>query len=196
MNQQIRVVVTGILLMASGVHGQTPSIGRDQNFRVKLTSALDSKTNRKGDKITAIVVSPEAFKGATMEGQVNEASSSGSIKKTSRLNFSFSSLILSSGESIAVSSQVRSYTNSKGKQGVDEEGSLIESKNTAARAAVATGIGAAIGAAIGGAKGAAVGAGAGLIGGLVIASVGAKAPSISFAPGSELELSITDRRER
>lgn len=175
---------------------ETPSIGKDLNFRIKLTSALDSRKNQKGDKISALVLAPEQFKGATMEGQIDEAKSSGKVNKTSTLKFTFSTLILANGDTVAVGSQVRSYTNSKGKEGVDEEGNLIEKKGNGGKVGLGAALGAGIGAVAGGGKGAAIGAAAGLVGALIVVSVGTKAPAISFAPGSELDMIVSDRRER
>jgi hypothetical protein len=56
---------------------------------------------------------------------------------------------------------------------------------------VATGIGALLGAITGGAKGAAIGAGVGGAASLVLVQMAAKAPDISFAPGSEFILSVS-----
>ena len=171
-------------------------IGKDLEFRVKLTSALDSRQNRKGDKTSAIVLSPAQFKGATMEGQVDEAKSSGKVNKQSTLKFTFSNLILPDGETVAISSVVRSYKNSKGKEGVDEEGNIIEKRGNTSKVAAATGVAALAGAVWGGGKGTLIGAGAGLVGALIVVSIGTKAPAIAFASGSELEMSVSDLRVR
>jgi len=192
--------LAGMCLMAttytSTIKAEIGPLGKDVPFRVKLTADLTSSQNRKGDKISAIVIAPELYKGAVLEGQVDVAKSSGKLNKQSTLRFAFSTLILANGDSAEISSIVQSYRNSKGKEGVDEEGNLIEKRNNVGKAAAITAIGTAIGAAAGGKKGAGVGAAAGFVGALIFVSVGSKAPSIAFAAGSELDMLVTDRRSR
>src|SRR5436190_24325528 len=97
----MQLVITGLLpLLAQVSYGETAPIGKDVAFRVQLTSGLSSRDNKKGDKISAIVLEPQEYKGATMEGTVDEAKSSGKVNKSSRLKFSFASLVLPSGDNV------------------------------------------------------------------------------------------------
>jgi hypothetical protein len=162
-------------------------------FHVKLLAPLSTETNRKGDQITAQVVSPEKFQGDMVEGEVKESKSGGKIKGKSVLNFTFQTLIHHE-QSIPIESQVRSLTNSKGQQNVDEEGRVIQKKNNLGKAAVGTGLGALVGAIAGGAKGAAIGAGVGAAASIVLIEVGTKGANVSFAPGSIIVLSVKERR--
>lgn len=147
--------------MAGQSYGtEPPKIEKDTEFGAKLLAPLSTQTNRKGDKITAQVVSPEAFAGWMMEGEVRESKSGGKITGTSVLNFTFHTLVQGE-QKIPVSAQIKSFYNSKGQADVDEEGRVIQKKSNVGKAAIATGAGALLGGILGGAKGAAIGAGAG-----------------------------------
>jgi hypothetical protein len=172
--------------------GVAQTITPDSEFQVKLLAPLSTETNRKGDKITAQVVSPQEFANDTVEGEVKESKSGGKMKGKSVLNFTFQTLRHGEQE-IPIESQVKSFVNSKGQQNVDEEGNIIEKKNNLGKAAVGTGIGAAIGGIAGGAKGAAIGAGVGAAASIVLIQVGTKGPSVNFAPGSIIVLSVKER---
>ena len=47
------------------------SLANETEFRATLMSPLNTETTRKGDTVTAQVISPDAFKGAYLEGKVN-----------------------------------------------------------------------------------------------------------------------------
>jgi hypothetical protein len=189
----MRIVVVG-LLGATLLLGQTPAIAPDTEMRVKLLAPLSTETNKKGDKVTAQVVAPAAFAGGTMEGEVRESKSGGKVKGTSVLTVAFHTLYPKSGGKIEVKSDVKSFINSQGKADVDEEGRVISKKNNLGKVAAATGAGALIGAIAGGGRGAAIGAGIGGAASLVLVQVATKGPNITFAPGSELILSVSERR--
>ncbi len=163
-------------------------------FVVKLLSPLSTETSRKGDKVTAQVVSPSQYRGAYMEGTVKESRSGGKIKGKSVLNFSFETLNLKSRQ-IPVSSSVKSVVNSKGKQNVDEEGRVVEKKNNLGKAAVATGVGALIGGIAGGGKGAAIGAGVGAAASLILIEVPGQGANVAFAPGRQFVLAVKGRKQ-
>ena len=174
--------------------GRAQTIPPDTEFQVTLLAPLSTETNRKGDKISAQVVSPQEFAGDTMEGEVKESKSGGKIKGKSVLNFSYQTLS-HAGQEIPIESQVKSFINSKGQQNVDEEGRVIEKKNNLGKAAIGTGVGALIGGIAGGAKGAAIGAGVGAAASIVFIQVGTKGPNVTFAPGSVIVLSVKERRK-
>lgn len=164
-------------------------------MKVKLTAPVSTETNQKGDRISAIVVEPAAFRGAVMEGEIRESKSGNKFKGKSTLLFAFQTLNLKDGTQVPVSSDVKSFTNSKGQQNTDEEGFLIEKKNNLGKMAVASGIGALIGGLAAGGKGAAIGAGVGAGAALILVQFGAKAPNIRLDPGSEIVLNVSPRRE-
>ena len=180
-----------MLLAALPLGGQT--IASETEFRVKLLGPLSTETNRKGDKITAQVLTPEQFKGDILEGEVRESRSGGKIRGTSTLNFSFHTLH-HAGNLVPVDAQIKSFTNSKGVQDADEEGRVVQKKNNLGKTAAAAGIGALIGAIAGGAKGAAIGAGVGAAASLVFIQMTVKGANVTLAPGSEFVLSVKERR--
>jgi hypothetical protein len=190
----MRVLLPTILATFLFIPVGAQTIPQDTEFRVKLTAALSTKTNKKGDKISAMVVSPQQFAGGIMEGQVKEAKSGNKIHGKSVLNFTFSSLSCENN-TIPVDANIKTFRNSKGQEGVDEEGRVIEKKSNTGKVAAATGAGALIGALAGGAKGAAIGAGVGAAASLILIQVAVKGPEISFAPGSEVLLSVKERRK-
>lgn len=186
-----RFLLAAALLPASLSLAQT--IAPDTEFQVKLLGPLSTEVNRKGDKVTAQVISPQEFAGDTVEGEVKESKSSGKIKGKSVLNFTFQTLY-HAGQQIPIESQVKALANSKGQQNVDEEGRIIEKKNNLGKAAIGTGVGALIGAVAGGAKGAAIGAGVGAAASIVLIQVGTKGANVTFAPGSVVTLNVRERR--
>jgi hypothetical protein len=166
----------------------------ESDFRVKLLGPLSTKTSQKGDKITAQVLSPQEFKGDVMEGKVTEVKSSGKIKGQAVLNFTFETLH-HGGQGIGVQSSVKSVTNSKGQQDVDEEGRVIKKTNNLGKAALGTGLGALIGGIAGGARGAAIGAGVGAAASIVMIQMTVKGNAVDFAPGTEFLLSVKEARK-
>jgi hypothetical protein len=184
-------VLTPVLLAPLPLQAQT--IPPDSEFHAKLLAPLSTETNRKGDKITAQVVSPQEFNGDIIEGEVRESKSGGKVKGRSVLNFTFQTLN-HAGAQVPIQSQVKSVANSKGVQNADEEGRVVEKKNNLGKTALATGIGALIGAAAGGAKGAAIGAGVGAAASLVFIQMAVKGANVTFAPGSEFVLLVKERR--
>jgi hypothetical protein len=170
-------------------------------MRVRLTAQISSRANQKGDKISALVIAPKQFQGATVEGEVRQAKSSGSVKKESQLTVAFTK-IAAAGREIPIQSNVTSFVNSKGQANVDEEGNVIRKSSGFGRAALWAAIGAAAGAGVGAAaggsasaagQGAAIGGAAGAAAALLI-TFGSKAPEIRFDPGSELELAVRAQR--
>ncbi len=187
------------ILLAALTFGTLPApaqqIADNTEFRVRLLAPLSTETNRKGDKITAQVLAPGEFAGAMMEGEVKESKSGGKVSGKSVLNFTFQTVVTKDGKSIPVSSEVKSLINSKGKANVDEEGRVVEKKSNVGKLAAVTGAGALIGAIAGGGRGAAIGAGAGAAASLILIQVAAKGANVTFAPGSEVLLSVRERRQ-
>lgn len=188
-------LTTLALLIPCASRASGPELAKDTEIRVQLTAPVSTATNQKGDKITAMVVDPEAFRGAVMEGEIRESKSGNKFKGKSTLLFAFQTLTLKDGTQVPVTSDVKSFTNSKGQQNTDEEGFLVEKKNNLGKMAVASGIGALIGGLAAGGKGAAIGAGVGAGAALIVVQFGAKAPNIRLDPGSQIVLNVSPRRE-
>jgi hypothetical protein len=181
--------LSALLALCAALPIGAQMIPRDSEFHVKLLAPIDTKTSRKDDKITAQVLTPVAFKGDILEGRIDEAKNGGKVKGKAVLHFTFQSLNHAGG-AIPVQSSVKSVTNSKGKQDVDEEGQIIRKKNNLGKAAVGTGVGALIGGIAGGAKGAAIGAGVGAAASIVFIEVAVSGANVSFAPGSQFLLNV------
>jgi hypothetical protein len=182
-----------VSVLGAAALSQAQTIPADTDFRATLMSPLDTQTSRKGDTVTAQVISPASFKGAILEGKVQESKSGGKISGTSVLNFTFDT-VHHKKEVINIQSSVKEVTNSKGQKNVDEEGRVIEKKNNVGKVALTTGIGAIVGAAVGGGKGAAIGAGAGAAAGLILIETKVKGANVAFAQGTEFLLSVKERR--
>ncbi len=179
--------------------GGAPAPGAAQTsetqFRVKLLTPISTQTSKKGDKITAQVLEPQAYSGDILEGLIHESKGGGKVKGKSALNFSFQTLD-HAGQALPVQADVKSVVNSKGQQNVDEEGQIVKKKNNLGKIAAGTAVGALIGGLAGGGKGAAIGAGAGAGASLVLVEVAAEGANVSFAPGSEFVLSLKSAQNR
>ena len=173
-----------------------PSLGaaatQPGDFLVRLLTPIDTRTSKKGDKVTAQVITPQQFSGDILEGSVKNVKSGNKIKGTSVLNFSFD-LLNHGGQAIPVQATVKSVTNSQGKEGVDEEGQIVRKKNSFGTLALGTGLGSLVGALAGGGKGAAIGAGVGAAAALILVEVGTQGPNVSFAPGSQFVVNLKRR---
>lgn len=182
--------ILGSILGSARLMAQIPPVTGDTEFRIKLLSQISTDTSRKGDKITAQIISPEQYSSYFMEGKIRTLKKG---KGKSTLSFYFDTVDTEDhSSSLHVRSNIKYVVNSKGKSNVDEEGTVVKKTNNLAKGAIATGIGAAIGAALGGGQGALIGAGAGAAAAVVfIQFEGVKATRITFAPGSEFVMSVS-----
>ena len=183
-----------LVISAVTVLAQAPKF-QNAPFTVVLTMPLSSKTSQPHQQVTAQVRSPDSYLNWFMVGKIDKAVSSGSVKKKSELRFSFQ-LLTNADASIKlpIQANITSFKNSKGVHNADEEGQIVEKRNTGAKGAILGALaGAAVGAAAGGATGAAIGSAAGAAIGLTVASFGVKGPSISFDAGSQFAVSVTSR---
>ncbi|WP_321477972.1 DUF5060 domain-containing protein [uncultured Paludibaculum sp.] len=91
-------------------------LDKDRKFLVKLNTPIGSWLSKAGDAITASVISPESFLGATMQGTVERVSNAdnGNVVITFR-TLSYKDLTL------PVTSVTAGFVNSKGHKGVDDE---------------------------------------------------------------------------
>ena len=94
-------------------------------FRAKLTGPLSTQANRKGDKFAAQVLSPKAFAGATLEGEITDCNGKGLLHRKAALRFTFNTLQTRSG-AIPIAAVVKLVTSSKGGKNIDEAGAGIE----------------------------------------------------------------------
>jgi len=94
----------------------TRTLDEPTRFLVKLGDDIGRKISTAGDRVTAVVISPERFLGARFEGAVDQVSGGGE----SALRFTFN--VLRHGrETYRVTSAAISFVNSKGHPSVDEQ---------------------------------------------------------------------------
>ncbi len=161
-------------------------------LQLELTKPVGTDINRKGDPVSARVLSPAALQGDTVEGKITDSKASGKMKGQSTLRFTFETL-KHSGQEIPISSQIRSIANSKGQVSTDDEGRVTRESSNVPKAIAGTGIGGLIGGIAGGGKGAAIGAAAGAVASVFLIEVAAEGPNIHFNAGSRVVLSATSR---
>jgi outer membrane protein OmpA-like peptidoglycan-associated protein len=86
---------------------------------------LSAASSHKGDSVRATVVSPAAFQGDTVQGQITDAKAA---RGASVIQFTFVS-VLHRGVSVPVASTIVSIANSQGQPGVDEQGRPLAASN-------------------------------------------------------------------
>lgn len=184
----IRSVTLAASLLLSGA-----ALAQEMDLQVELMGPLGTKTSRKGDRVFARVAQPGALKGDTLEGTVTEVRSGNKLRGNSALNFSFDTL-RHGGQAVQISTQIKSFQNSRGQADVDEEGRVIRrGGGNTGKAAAGTAAGGLIGGIKSGLKGAAIGAGVGAVASIAIIEIASDAPEIRFAPGSVITLSAKSR---
>jgi hypothetical protein len=167
---------------------------KTEDFEVKTLSPLSASGNKKGDKFTVQVLTPEKFRDALIEGEVANSKASGKVKGKSELLLRFNKLIAADKTEVPIRADLTEIRNSKGVANVDEEGRAIGKSSKAKDAlmvGVLGGIGAAIGGATSGAGGAATGAaiGAGVALTIAFSTTG---EDIKLEPGSIFVLRVTE----
>ncbi len=130
-------------------------------MRLRLTTALSTKTNQEGDTFTAQVLEPPAYEGATVEGHVARIEKSGKLTGRTEMALDFDAITLRTGARSPFYAQIEKIYIGDSIKTADEEGN-IESANKTRDILIRAGGGAALGAIIGaiakGSKGAIIGA--------------------------------------
>ncbi len=168
------------------------ALAQDIDIQAELTAPLGTDISRKGDTVSARVLTPPALQGDIVEGKVRESKSGNKLTGQSVLSFSFDTL-RHGGQAVPIAADVKSIVNSKGQTDVDEEGRVVRRSSNLAKAAAGTGAGALIGGLAGGGKGAVIGAVGGAAVSLIVIDVAAEGPTIRFAAGSMVMLSAKSR---
>lgn len=133
----------------------------DTEMRIQLTSPIDTKNNRAGDRFTAIVLMPSAYEGATVEGHIARLDKSGKVTGRTELALAFDSITLKDGRQGPFSAQLERVIESETVKEVDQEGNVrsgSRSKDSQVRGGAGAAAGAILGGIIGGVKGAVLGA--------------------------------------
>jgi outer membrane protein OmpA-like peptidoglycan-associated protein len=177
----------GLALLVGGA-----ALAQDIDIQAELTAPLGTDISRKGDAVSARVITPLALQGDIVEGKVKESKSGNKLTGQSVLRFSFDTL-RHGDQAVPIAADVKSLVNSKGQTDVDEEGRVVRRSSNLAKAAAGTGFGALVGGLAGGGKGAAIGALGGATVSLVVIDVAAQGPTVRFAAGSKVMLSAKSR---
>ncbi len=159
-------------------------------MKVRLTSPIDTRVNKSGDRFTAVVLDPSDYADAVIEGHIAQLNKSGKATGKTEVAFAFDSIRLSDGRSGRFAAQVEKVYQSETVKTVDEEGNVEtgnRTKDTATRGVGGAALGAIIGGIAGGGKGAAIGAaiGAGVGVGSVFVQGG---KDLILEPGTEILL--------
>jgi hypothetical protein len=136
-------------------------IPADTALRLRLTTALSTKTNNEGDRFTARVVEPPTYEGATVEGHIARIERSGKMTGHTEMALDFDMITFRDGRRSPFYAQIEKIYIGDSIKTTDEEGN-VESANKTRDILIRSGGGAALGAIIGaiakGGKGAAIGA--------------------------------------
>lgn len=157
-------------------------------MKIRLSTQISTKTNKEGDRFTAVVLDPSDYADAIIEGHIAKLNRSGKATGKTELALAFDSIQLRGGRSGRFAAQVEKVYQTETVKTVDEEGNVETSsrtKDTATRGVGGAALGAIIGGIAGGGKGAAIGAAIG--GGVGVGSVfiqGGK--ELILEPGTEI----------
>jgi hypothetical protein len=167
------------------------------SMQIRLTSTIDTKNNRSGDRFEAVVVSPDAYRDAIIEGHIANINRSGRVSGRTELALAFDRIRLQNGRDLELTASLEKIIESETVKKVDEEGNVqsgSRSKDAQVRGGVGAAAGAIIGGIIGGAKGAVLGAVLGGAGGVGTVYVeGDK--DLVLEPGTEMIIR-TERSQR
>jgi hypothetical protein len=158
------------------------------DMKIRLNTEISTKTNREGDKFTAVVLDPSDFAEAIVEGHIAALKQSGKATGKTEMSLAFDTIRLRDGRGSRFAGQVQKVYQSESVKTVDEEGNVetgSRTKDTATRGVAGGALGAIIGGIAGGGKGAAIGAilGAGVGAGSVLVQDG---KSLILEPGTEI----------
>jgi hypothetical protein len=165
-----------------------PLVADGLQMKIRLNTEISTKTNREGDKFTAVVLDPSDFAEAVIEGHIAALNKSGKATGKTELSLAFDTIRLRDGRGSRFAGQVEKVYQSESVKTVDEEGNVetgSRGKDTATRGVAGGALGAIIGGIAGGGKGAAIGAilGAGVGAGSVLVQDG---KTLILEPGTEI----------
>jgi outer membrane lipoprotein SlyB len=157
-------------------------------MKIRLDTQIDTRTNREGDRFTAIVLDPSDYAEAVVEGHISKLTKSGKATGKTEMALAFDSIQMRDGRTGRMAAQVEKVYQSEKVKTVDEEGNVqtdSRTKDTAVRGVGGGVLGGIIGGIAGGGKGAAIGAiiGAGVGAGSVLVDGGKE---LTLEPGTEI----------
>jgi OmpA-OmpF porin, OOP family len=163
---------------------------QESELQVELMNRIGTETSRRGDMVSARVVSPASLQGDVVEGKITESTSGSKSGGQSVLDIDFD-MLRHGGTAIPINSKIKSATNSKGRANVDEDGRVIGQAGNSKKSSGFGGLGRTLGG-LAGNKGAQIGNAAEAVAGAAI-KLSADAPNLRFDPGSKFALSASSR---
>ncbi|HEY7184572.1 MAG TPA: hypothetical protein VIC84_24250 [Blastocatellia bacterium] len=165
-----------------------PIVPDGLSMKIRLNDQISTKTNREGDKFTAVVLDPSDYADAVIEGHIAKLTKSGKATGKTEMSLAFDTIRMRDGQASRFAGQVERVYQSETVKTVDEEGNVetgSRGKDTATRGVAGGALGAIIGGIAGGGKGAAIGAilGAGVGAGSVMVQDG---KDLILEPGTEI----------
>src|SRR5262249_7524423 len=106
------------------------NIPGDTELRLKLNSAIDTRTSRRGDRFTALVISPSDYDGATIEGHIANVQRSGRVSGKTELSLAFDSIVFQDGTRRPIDAQLQRVIRTEAVKKVDEEGNIETQSRT------------------------------------------------------------------
>ena len=97
-----------------------------------MTSQIDSKRNRPGDKFTAEVTTPGPYEGAIVEGHIDKLNQSGKVSGKTEMALAFDSITLPDRRSAELTASLERIIESETVKEVDEEGNVKTGSRTKA----------------------------------------------------------------
>jgi OOP family OmpA-OmpF porin len=164
---------------------------QEMEFQVELMNRVGTETSRKGDLVSARVISPASFKGSIMEGKISESISGAKSRGESILDVDLDMLRYDNAVT-PVNSRIKSVGNSKGQANVDEDGRILgRSSGNTNRSSDISGLGRAIGG-VGGGRTSQIGAAVDATASAVL-RMSSDAPNLRFDAGSKFVLTASSR---
>jgi OmpA-OmpF porin, OOP family len=163
---------------------------QEMELKVELMNRVGTETSRKGDLVSARIISPASFQGSVVEGKIVESTSGAKSRGESVLNIDFDMLRYNNAVT-PINSKIKSVANSKGQVNIDEEGRIIGRSTKSNQPSRNLGLGRAIGGIAGGQTariGAAIDTTA-----AALSSVSSDAPNLRFDAGSKFVLTASSR---
>lgn len=180
-------------LLGSVILGAYVASAQEVEMQVELTCQVSTTSSRRGDPVSATVMSPAALSGDVLEGKVTQAKSGAKMGGQSVLTMNFETLHHGSTV-VPINTQLKSATNSKGRANVDDEGRVVKrGTGNVVKTGTGAGVGGLIGGLAGGRTGAVVGVAAGGLTTAILVDIAADAPNITFLPGSRMVLMARSR---
>ena len=105
------------ILLLLGAAGFAQTLDKETPFLVKLSDPIGARASKPGQRVGAVIISPERFLGGRFTGEVKAVSSNA---RGGRVEIAFHALEFK-GKSIAVRTVTTEFVNSIGHPSVDEQ---------------------------------------------------------------------------